>query len=124
MDVDRGLANWRFLRRFTFPPILVGEPVHEPAIVNTAMSPAAVDYALTGGDPLKPPPNDPWHFMVYVLTTAGVVTYSELLDMTPNAAMRLLDYVIERKTDEAREQEKAMNQNGKPSASDGGIPTW
>ena len=124
MSVERDLANWRFLQQYRFPPIIVGDPVYEPALVNTNMSSAAVDYALKGEDPMKPPPHDPWCFMVYVLTTSGVTTYSELMRMRPSTAMRLLDYVIDRKKDEADEQERAMRQNGKPSSSDGGIPTW
>ena len=84
---------------------------HAGAFVNTNMPAQTVDLLLEE-NPLHPPPWDAWHFMVYLLTTKGVVTYTELMDMPCVDAIRLIKYVLDRIDDERRAEEKAIKDNG------------
>ena len=52
---------------------------------------------------------DPWMHMVYLLTTSGVVTYTELLDgMWTHEAVELYRFVADIKEREEREHQRAM----------------
>ena len=51
--------------------------------------------------------DDSWHYMVYRLTTLGVLTYSEMLEMPPADLIRLLYYVDEKENEKAAAQAKA-----------------